>query len=914
VARVALPSVLVGVVVGILLADAGAGAGSWALLGAAGGLVAAAAAVAPWHFRSAGVGLGLVLIGIAVGGSREGSAALPVGPGSVTALVGQGALDVEGTLTDEPRAHQDRQQAVIGDVSVAGPVAGPIEGRILLWLPRSTSVGAGDRVRLQVSLEEPEDFDGFGYRAYLARQGIGAVASVYELTVVGHERGAIAELLGAVRHTLLSGLYALVPEPEAAVGGGILLGERTAIAPDVSDAFARAGLTHVVAISGWNIAIVAALAASLTRPLAGRPGGRLAGIGIATTAVGAYVLLVGASPSVVRAALMAGALVMARLGGSRAHAIGALQLAVLTMLLAAPMVLWDVGFQLSALATAGLIWFAAPIEARLARWPRMVREPVALTLAAQLTTLPVILLNFERLSVVAPLANVLVVPLVPLVMLLTAGASLIGVADGAVHVSLLGDLLARAAGGAAWLYLRAMIAAGEAAAALPFASVDLGPPVWFAFIWYPGLAAWQRRQRHAPADEEEPRTELPTGAGWLRPVPLAVATLCLLGLITVASQPDGRLHLTVLDIGQGDALLVQAPSGATMLIDGGPDPELAMRRLGDELPFWRRRIDIVLLTHPHEDHVAGLMAVLDRYEVGSILDSGRPHDSPTYPRFLAASAVELGASFGLARAGDAYRLDRSTVLTVLYPTQADADAPLIDDDINNASIVLLLESGSFSALLTGDAKQPVERLLAERGQLRDVDVLKVGHHGSDSSTGVEFLDLVRPEIAVISCGTGNPYGHPHAITLEHLAAVPGLATYRTDLDGTVRIVASGDRIEVTHTQPIVDPGSIGLDGHSHASTGGRDPAFVGAAGWDRHPLTWRDARGASRRPARRRRRHPHRPGPGRGGRHAARPGQAAHPSHRGAARPGRCPSAGRDGISRARPGGRLASGQLPGGR
>jgi competence protein ComEC len=726
----ALPAILAGVVLGILAADAGASSGHVPLAVLALGAAAMAGALfMPHRARAMAVVAGLLLWGSAVGGWRAAAAALPVGPGSVASLVGRGSIVIDATLLDEPRAREDRQQVVVGDVVVAGPDGGPVDGRLFLWLPRSARLTTGDRVRVETSPEEPEDFEGFAYRAYLARQGIGAVARAYEVTVISHQLGPIPELLGGLRRSLLHGLYVVVPEPEAALGGGILLGERTAIAPEVSDAFARAGLTHVVAISGWNIAIVAALAATLTRPLAVRRGGRLTGIGIAAGVVGGYCLLVGATPSVVRAALMAGALVIARLGGSRAHAIGALQLAATSMLAAAPMVLWDVGFQLSALATAGLIWFAAPIEARLARWPGLVREPVALTLASQLTTLPVILLNFERLSLVAPLANVLVVPLVPLVMLMSALAALVGAIDSLLHLPLASDLLGWAIGGGAWLYLRAMILAGQAAAALPFASLDLGAPAWMAAVWYPSLALWQRRLGGRSGEAGEVRSEPIVAARWLRPLPMALATVSLLGIITLAGGPDGRLRLTILDIGQGDAILVQAPSGTTMLIDGGPDPELAMRRLGEELPFWRRRLDIVLLTHPHEDHAAGLMAALDRFEVGLILDSGRPHDTPTYPRFLEAAAAESGALFSLPRAGDRYRLDPSTVLTVLFPTQADADAPLIDGDVNNASVVMLLESGSFSALLTGDAKAPIEELMAERGQLRPVDVLKVGHHG-----------------------------------------------------------------------------------------------------------------------------------------------------------------------------------------
>jgi competence protein ComEC len=523
------------------------------------------------------------------------------------------------------------------------------------------------------------------------------------------------------------------------------------------------------------------------------------------------VLLTGASPSVVRAALMAGGLVLARLGGSRAHAVSALLLAVLLMLIAAPPVLWDVGFQLSALATAGLIWFAAPVEARFARWPPLIREPVAFTLAAQLTTLPVILLNFERLSLVAPLANVAVVPLVPLVMLCSAAAAVVGATDEALHPPLVGDLAAWATGGAAWLYLRLMILAGHAAASLPFASVELGAPAWLAGIWYPALLL-ARDRIGPPSDRSVGATETEGFASMagavVRPIRMMAGTLVVLGLLTMLTRPDGRLELVMLDVGQGDAILVRAPSGATALVDGGVDPDQTMRRLGEVLPFWQRRLDVVLLTHPHEDHVAGLVAALERFSVGLILDPGRPYDNPTYPRFLEAVRREPGGRLATVRAGDRVPLGAGTALTVLFPTEADATAALLDGDINNGSAVALLESRGFRALLTGDAEAPVEALLLERGQLMPIDVLKVGHHGSDSSTTVALLAVTRPRLALVSSGAGNEYGHPHAATLARLAAVPGLVVHRTDLEGTIRVVVSGSRFAaVSQRSPV--PGSIG---------------------------------------------------------------------------------------------------------
>ena len=313
-----------------------------------------------------------------------------------------------------------------GEVTAEAGNGRRLDDRLLVWLPRGIDAHTGDRLRLNARIELAEDFEGFAYREYLARQGVGAIARARGAEVEPGS-GGLAAAFAAVRGVMLAGLQGGVPEPEAALGAGILLGVRAAIAPEINDAFATAGLTHVVAISGWNIAIVVAIVMAMVRPLGRTHGGRWTTALVAAGTVGAYVVLTGASPSVVRASLMAGAMLLGRLGGSRAHATSALCLAALVMLLAAPAVLWDVGFQLSLLATAGLVWFGRSIESRLSRWPAWLREPVALTIAAQLTTLPVILVNFERLSLVAPISNVLVVPLVPLAMLASATASVGGV-------------------------------------------------------------------------------------------------------------------------------------------------------------------------------------------------------------------------------------------------------------------------------------------------------------------------------------------------------------------------------------------------------------------------------------------------------------------------------------------------------
>jgi competence protein ComEC len=802
-----LPGLLAGLVAGIAAADAGwLGLTLLAIVAAAGASAIALVMIAPRWLVPAGVASGALIAGLVLGGILGSAAAPPGGPGSVDALPVDASWPVSGLVADEPTPRGDALDVVLDDVRVVGR---PLAGRLLIRVPRSAQVMAGDLVAVEVSIRPPDpaDPEGAAYRERLRRQGIGAMGRAYEVTVIGHRSDPLTDGFGAVRRWLLDGLVSTVPEPEASLGAGILLGVRAGIDPEIRDAFSVAGLSHVVAISGWNVAIVVVLISALTRPLRSRAGPLVPGV-VAGLAVAGYVVLVGASPAVVRAALMAGALLVSRLGGSPAHAASALMAAVVVMLVVSPAALWDVGFQLSALATGGLIVLGAPLEQRLVRWPGWIRAPVALTVAAQLATLPVLLATFEQVSLVAPLANVAVVPLIPAVMAGVALTAIVGGLGAAVPLPGVADGARWLAGGAAWLPLRGLILAGTVAASLPLAALPVGGGPWLTATWYPLLGVFARHLSHtrppAPptADPLTPTVgstiALPEAAafgatlGWVvRPRRAALVLALVLALATILTGPDGRLHLTVLDIGQGDGILVEAPDGTTAIIDGGLDPDVTLRRLGEELPFHQRRIDVLLSTHPDLDHIGGLGEVLRRYRVGLVLDNGRPPETDPHRRLLADARKEPGATIHAAQAGDFIPLGVGARLEVLFPSAKDLASPIPDDDRNNTSIVALLRYGRFTAILTGDAEAPVESLLAARGLLDPVDVLKVGHHGSRSSTTADFLAAIEPAIAVISVGADNTYGHPHPTVLENLAAVPGLEVYRTDLDGSVEVVTDG---------------------------------------------------------------------------------------------------------------------------
>lgn len=595
--------------------------------------------------------------------------------------------------------------------------------------------------------------------------------------------------LSLPREALARPLELLVPAPESAVLLGIVLGERASVPAELSRAFAASGTTHLLAISGFNMTLVATAVALALR---GRTG-PVVRASLSVAAVIAYSLLVGLSPSVLRAALMSCVAAFGVVSGRRAATANALCVAVSAMLIADPTAVDDLGLQLSALATAGLILWQQSLAGRLDALPAPIRDGIATTLAATAPTLPVVAGAFGRVSLISPLANLVCVPLFPLLMLAGAATSVIGALslDAARPIALV-----------AWASAFALRVAVESFAALPLASlavpagaltgalvaaVEVGAVVlarrmsWPSFrTWRSEIAAWLRPAR--------PRIALPRVASAL------VLVIAISPAVLVATWPANTsgVRVIALDVGQGDAYLVEA-GGALALIDGGPDPARVIDELGATLAPWQRRIDVVAFTHAHTDHGAGLLAVLQRYDVGLAIEPVGLGASPLTDLWSEAIA-KRGVERRAVHAGQRISLG-DAVITVLAP-----DADLV---VDVPSLVLRVERGPFSVLFTGDAvDDALARLLEHPERLRS-RVYVPPHHGAETPYASALRAAARPEAALISAGAGNRYGHPTPRTLQALSGVP---TYRTDKDGTVEIALDGTRLVVrTHANALPPP-------------------------------------------------------------------------------------------------------------
>jgi len=270
---------------------------------------------------------------------------------------------------------------------------------------------------------------------------------------------------------------------------------------------------------------------------------------------------------------------------------------------------------------------------------------------------------------------------------------------------------------------------------------------------------------------------------------LAVSAIWL----AVAARPDNLLHIYFCDVGQGDAILIKTPQKRQILVDGGPGDRV-LKCLSEALPFYDHTLDLLILTHPHADHVGGLIDVLRTYQVEKVVFQQTPYKSADYQEFIDLLEEEGLPTFKVVK-GEILALDQQTRAEIWYPLSenelellgASID-PYDGEDVNDSSIVFRLVCGDFEALLTGDAPEQVQKLLLEQGMVKESAILKVGHQGAKDGSDEDFLKKVNPELAVISVGANNRYGHPHQETLEEIKNA-GVELKRTDQDGTVEVIS-----------------------------------------------------------------------------------------------------------------------------
>jgi competence protein ComEC len=752
------------------------------------------------------------------GGALCYQASQPPEDGSHIKFYNGQAVEIEGMVSADPEV---RDSSTHIRLSVSGINLGgegeedwqELSGDVLLFVPRYPEYEYGDVLRVTGELESPTQLGDFDYQGYLEHQGIYATMYFYKsegIELLETGRGVKPlEWIYSLRKSLAESIAGAMPEPQAALTQGMLLGIRYNIPDDIKYEFAQTGTAHLLAISGLHLSIVAGILLSIGIWLFGKK--RFIYIWLALGIIWLYAILTGLHPPIVRGAIMASLFLSAELLGRQRTAATSLAFAAAVMVGIDPEILFDAAFQLSVLAMAGLIFITPPLR----EWGQrlvgaalgekglavslasIVSDGFSVTLAATIAVWPLIAHYFGVVSLVGPLVTFLALPALPAIIISGAAAGLVGLAFVP---------LAQGIGWIAWLFNSYLLFIVGGFATLPISSVEVGSvsPAFIA-VYYCVLViiVWLVRGRGDKA-----KHWLRTGASrssrliyrlpwrWVIPPLVILAALVSAAAITL---PDNELHVSFLDIGQGDAILIQRGS-QQVLIDGGPSPQTLMGELSDRMPFWDRTIELVVLTHPDDDHISGLVEVLERYRVEQVLYPDlEALDDFNDPLSLYQRWEELieekGIACTAARAGEEIELGGGVTMTVLNPPATLLEGT--DSDVNNNSAVLRLGLGRVSFLFTGDIMWEAEFGLIARGAGLSSIVLKVAHHGSNTSTTADFLAAVSPCAAVISAGKGNPYGHPRDEVLERLEANPDIGNiFRTDEQGTIEFITDGERLWV----------------------------------------------------------------------------------------------------------------------
>jgi competence protein ComEC len=651
---------------------------------------------------------------------------------------------------------------------------GGCRGTVRLLLTGDDLPSAGARIRVPVRWEAR------GHPVATRPEWAGRlrVLDGWETAPGGDAAGRALVLRGAVQERI-----ATLWGPRAPMVEALVLARREHLDPGLREAFGLSGTAHLLAISGFHVGVVAGILFGFLR-MTGASRSRAAALSAAGCWL--YVLGIGAPHAGVRAALILTLLAAARIRGMPVMPIGALATAFLALLVMDARYLRSVGFQLSFAGTSGLVLLRGPLGDMVDRawrhWRgrplvkgRKTRGPgdgllkgsadglVAGT-AATLPTLPLLAWHFDRVSLVGIPATLAVAPGV--------AAAIPGIGASLLLSLLPGGLGAFLAGGVGLLL--ALVEQGVRwSAALPGASIWVSRPALLgaAAVALPVLVFLRRG--------------FPGRVGPVVRRSAASGAACAAVLLIPLVPTGGALEIHMLDVGQGDAIALRTPSNRWLLVDAGPRSQSFDAGARRVVPYLRRHgvrsLDVMILSHPHLDHVGGAPAVLRDLRVRGVMDPSRAVPSSVWRETLSV-ARDQGISWWTARSDQAFRVG-GVHFEVLHPGPATVEDPTLSD-LNDLSIVVLVRHGRGTLLLTGDAGSAIEEAILDA--LPHISVLKVGHHGSRTSSSAELLDRVRPGAALIPVGDGNHYGHPHVDVKERYVE-RGIPVYRSDRDGHVRV-------------------------------------------------------------------------------------------------------------------------------
>ncbi len=653
-----------------------------------------------------------------------------------------------------------------------------VGGLLLVHVPPDQIYHYGDILRLRGKLQTPPVNEDFSYRDYLARQGILSYMPNAEATLLPGQGGnPIVAAIYAVKEKSLENVYRLFPDPEASLLAGILLGVDNGLSAPLQQAFKNTGTAHIIAISGFNISIIAGIFVMLfSRFLGARRGAVVAILGIAF-----YTFLVGASAAVVRAAIMGTLSLFAMQVGRRQQGLNTLAFVAALMALWNPFMIWDVGFQLSFFATLGLVLYGEPFQQTAERFiirftsPKTaeylvqpISEFVLLTFAAQLTTIPIMAYQFKQISLVSFIANPFILPAQPAVMI---------VGGLAVMSSLIFSPLGQFLAWLSWPLTAYTIRMVELFDSVPHGVITLGSfSLAFVFIFYAALLT----VTFAGSRLQDLFLSLRERFRYLSAATIFTALFICALLIwrAVLTGPDGKLHLTFLNVGSADAVLIETPAGRHVLINGGPSLSSLSDALGRRVSSIDRSLDWLIVASTNDNQLVSLPRLLDRYPPKNVLWSGNQQASFA-SRDLDKWLTDHSIPVTQAAQGQALDLGQGATLKVL--------------SVSPLGATLLIEWNGFRALLPIGENFDTLNQLEYGNAVGSTTVLSLSQSGYAPLSPVDWIDNLNPQMTVLSVAADDKDGLPNQETLDALAE---RSLLRTDQNGWIEITTDGKEMWV----------------------------------------------------------------------------------------------------------------------
>ena len=634
----------------------------------------------------------------------------------------------------------------------------------------------GDVLKLKGKLERPikqKNFGEFDYELYLAREKIFTYLNIWQekdIQKIGEDDSNFLVYFSlSARDKIKEISKQTLPPPYNYLLIGMLLGEKGFIPPNLKEVFAEAGIMHILAVSGLHVGIIAmalfALLSMLKLP------NKLKLFTLILILI-IYASITGFRPSVLRATIMFILLIGGKLINRNRNLNISLFFAAFLILLLNPLILYDAGFLLSFIVTLFIINLSPILQELFYKIVVWIKNPLAVSTAAWIGIFPLSAYFFSKVSIISIVSNIFIIPLTGIAVILGFVTFFIG---------LISIYLAGIIANINYLVLNLITLIAKSFSSLPFAFIYVAQPsimviaLYYLTVFFIIEIFYKKILSHKIKKKTT----------------LIVLSVIFLIIIVQVFYPADNLKVNFINVGEGDCILIEAPNKINILIDGGGTPQSNFD-VGNKIviPYLRRKginkINLLVLTHPHLDHLEGLLPVIREFRVDMVLDSGLICDSSEYKEFLSL-ILKKGIPYHQAKAGDNFIFSNNLEIFLLNPLY---DSDFYDEsDFNNASIVVKLFYKNADFLFTGDIEEATEKKLLVWQNILQSDILKVGHHGSETSTNLEFLDKVNPSIAVITVGK-NHFGHPSQKIIERLKD-RNIQIYRTDENGTIIIRTNG---------------------------------------------------------------------------------------------------------------------------